>query len=98
MLYTTAVGAKVSFRCKCRSLQIATLFGSVCGAIRYRIDGGEWKLNARETAPWMGACNWLYAFNLLDDNEAKEHTVELQNEKAEGGTGTNLYLAYVGIV
>lgn len=98
VLYTTAVGAKLSFRCTCRSLQVGMLFGSVCGVVKYRIDGGEWKLNAREAAPWMGACNWLYTFSLLDMDEEAEHTVELMNEKAAGVAGTNLYLAYIGIV
>ena len=97
-LYTSSTTAALSFSCRCRTVVMCRLFGSrCCGAVKYRINGGEWQTDSREALEWMGAADWMYQINLADSEEEQDYFVEIRGEKTDVG-GSGLYITHIGII
>lgn len=100
VLWTSAIGAKLSFSFKGRGLSMAFDFGKTSAEFRYRLDCGEWIETKRERPWWVGDQGWYKLENLYDDLENKMHEFELEviHGNREECKGTNFRLIFIGVI
>ncbi len=99
-IYTSAVGAKLSFSFRGRGVTLGFDFGKQSAEFRYRLDGGEWKLSERDRPAWCGNDGWFRLFLVADDLDPGEHSLELEVVHGDRPdcTGTNFTLGLIGII
>jgi len=100
ILFTAAVGAKLSFNFEGRGLSLGFDFGKTSSEFRYRLDSSDWIEVAREREWWCGDLGWFRISNIADDLPYKNHRFELEviHGNTEKCKGTNFRLAFVGII
>ncbi len=101
ILYTAAVGAKLSFSYEGRGLSLGFDFGKDAAEFRYRFDGGGWKVMVRDRPIWCPPAEGWYRSSFIGEElEYGKHTFELEvtHGNAEGCTGTNFRLGMIGVV
>jgi len=77
-LWTTAIGAKLSFDFNGRGLILGFDFGRASSEFRYRIDNGEWKESKRMRPEWCGQEGWYTPYHIADDLPIGKHKFELE--------------------
>jgi len=100
-LFTSAVGARLSFPFEGRGLCLAFDFGKDSSEFRYRFDKGEWKDMVRDRQPWCPATGgWYRPCVIGEDLDPGEHAFELEvtHGNVEGALGTNFYLGKIGVI
>lgn len=98
VLYTSSLDASLTVKAKCRTMVLCRLYGTDCSVMQYRLDGGEWKTVKKDVAGWMGGSGWPFQTLVMDEDEQKEHIIEIKGIKDSRECGSSFYLAYVGIV
>jgi hypothetical protein len=100
MLYTSAVGARLSFEFTGHVLSLGFDFGKLSCEFRYRLDGGEWQVSKRERPWWVADDGWYRMSTIAEDLEPGQHTFELEvvHGNAENCNGTQCKLALIGVV
>ncbi len=106
-LWTTAIGAKLSFGFEGRGLILGFDFGKASSEFVYRIDKGEWRESKRERYDWCDQDGWYTPYFIADDLPKGKHFFELEvihgnhEGKMELNTkysGTNFCLGSIGII
>ncbi|PWW07444.1 hypothetical protein DFQ01_102338 [Paenibacillus cellulosilyticus] len=100
VLDTTAPGARLTIPFEGRGIALAIDFGKATAEIRYRLDGGEWRVYELERPDWNGNDGWLRLLTISDELTVGEHQLELETFLGSGtnNKGTNLRLAIIGII
>jgi hypothetical protein len=100
VLYTRAVGAKLSFTFEGRGLTLGFDFGTGHADFRWRLDDGEWTTRNMNRPEWVNAKGWARMVCLADDLPPGKHKVDMEfiHGDRERCTGTNVHLAVIGIV
>jgi hypothetical protein len=107
VLYTAAVGTKLSFSFQGCGLCLGFDFGKASAEFRFRLDGGDWKLSGMERPEWCGLEGWYRLFIVAEDLSSGNHTFELEvihgnpdgdTTKASLYTGTNFNLGLIGVI
>lgn len=101
ILYTSAIGAKLSFSFEGRGISLGFDFGKDSSEFRYRFDQGEWQTMVRDRPDWCPAHEGWYRSDLLTDElECIVHSFELEviHGNTAQCTGTNFRLGMIGIV
>lgn len=100
LLFTAAVGAKLSFEFNGRGLCLAFDFGKTSAEFKYRLDGGEWQTSNRDRPYWVGDDGWYRISQIADDLKPGRHAFELEviHGNAANCTGTNFRLGLIGVV
>jgi len=100
ILETAAVGARLEFEFEGRALCLGFDFGKSASEFRYRLDGGEWIVVARDRPSWCPESNWFRIHPISENLPAGKHRILLEvvhGDRAEC-TGTNFRLALIGFV
>jgi hypothetical protein len=107
VLYTSAVGARLSFSFEGRGLMLGFDFGKASAEFRYRLDQGDWKASNLDRPDWSGADGWYRTVLISDDLPGEKHSFELEvvHGYTEGDyyrgmlySGTNFNLALIGVI
>ncbi len=77
-LWTTSIGAKLSFKFVGRGLILGFDHGSASSEFCYRIDNGEWKTSKRDRPDWCGAEGWYTPYFITDELTPESHKFELK--------------------
>jgi hypothetical protein len=100
ILYTAAVGAKLSFVFSGRGLCLGFDFGKSSSEFRYQLDNNDWVDVIRERPDWCGMTGWFRMHCIADDLELGEHEFKLEvtHGNRPDCTGTNFSLAFIGVI
>lgn len=77
-LHSTAPGARLNIPFTGRGLLIGFDFGRLSSEVRYRIDGGDWKVTQRDRPDWCGDSGWFRPVLAADDLPPGAHVCELE--------------------
>ncbi|NHN31067.1 SGNH/GDSL hydrolase family protein [Paenibacillus agricola] len=100
VLYTSAVGAKLSFSFEGTGLALGFDFGKLSSEFRYRIDMGEWHESSRERPDWCGDQGWYQMQVIADGLDWGKHQCEMEvihGDRPEC-KGTEFNLACIGLL
>ncbi|MDF2815545.1 MAG: lysophospholipase L1-like esterase [Paenibacillus sp.] len=100
VLYTSAIGARLSFSFEGTGLALGFDFGKLSSEFRYRINNGDWNQSSRERPDWCGDQGWYQMTVIADDLELGTHHCELEvihGDRPEC-KGTEFNLACIGIL
>jgi hypothetical protein len=101
VLYTSAIGASISFQFEGRGLSLGFDFGKDSCEFRYRFDDGEWRESQWKRPEWCPPQEgWYRSFLLTEDLEYGKHSFELEviHGNSPECTGTNCRLGMIGVI
>jgi lysophospholipase L1-like esterase len=100
VLLSTAPGARLRVAFSGRGLFLTFDFGKTSGEIRYRVDGGEWRLSERDCPSWVGACGWPRSLLIDEALPPGPHQFELETlpGSVTAGRGTRTAIGLFGVI
>lgn len=100
VLFTSAVGARLSFEFVGTGVALGQDFGKYAADFKWRIDQGKWKTYHHERPDWCPDRGWPVVSLLTEELESGKHQLEIEviHGNTEQCKGSDFALVFIGCI